>query len=704
MVIEEKTVRDDPLAQCLVILARQWQRPISLEAIYAGLPLTDGRLTPELFIRAAERVDLSARLVRQSLSAIQPSLLPAVLLLDQDQAVILVDLDRDKGEAALILPETGGGGEVVPLSSLQQRYSGYTLFIRPLFQFDGREQQPDDDSPRSWFWGTLSRFWLIYGEVALASLLLNLFTLANSLFVMNVYDRVVPNHAYETLWALAIGVMLVYGFDFILRTLRGYFLDVAGKKADILMANSLFAQIMGLRMVAQPTSSGVMARQMQEFETLRDFFTSASLTTLIDLPFIGLFLLVIGYLGGPVVWVPLAAVPLVVAAGLLAQMPLSRVVQRSFKESSQKHAVLIEAIAGLETVKANRAEGVMQRQWEDCVAAMAQSGLSARFISMVTLHFSILVQQLTTVGMVIVGVYQIGAGTMTTGALIACTLLGGRAIAPLSQLAALLVRLQQSVVSLRALNRVMSLPIERPRNVSFLQRPRLAGSITLDQVAFRYPGQESDTLNGVTIHIRAGERVALIGRTGSGKSTLLKVILGFYQPNSGSVLFDGIDARQIDPVDLRRDMGCVLQDPLLFYGTLRFNIALGKPFAEDDEILQAARLAGVDDFAYRDPRGFDRMIGEQGRGLSGGQRQMVAMARALLGHPSLLLLDEPTSSMDTASEDRFRERLTGLLPGRTLILVTHKTSLLSLVDRIILVESGKVVADGPKQQILAMLK
>ena len=691
------------MLHCLAALARHWQRPQSLNALLAGLPLVDNRFTPDLFVRAAARADLSARLVRKRLKNISPLTLPAVLLLKDRQACLLMGLEENGRDARVIFPETGGGEAVLELERLKERYTGQAIFARPKFRFDARSKEVASVPGKSWFWGTLARFIPIYGEVMLASLMLNTFTLTSSLFAMNVYDRVVPNNAIETLWVLAIGASIVYGFDFVIRTLRGYFLDVAGKKADIIMASALFHQIKNVRMVAQPASSGALARNLLEFESLRDFFTSATLSTLIDLPFIFMFLWVIHFLAGPAVLAPAVAVPLVLGVGLFLQWPLANIMLKSAKESSQKHAILVETLSGMETIKTLGAEGSIQANWEQVVGLSARSGLHARLISAFALNFSMFAQQMAYIGVVVSGVYQIQAGELTMGALIASSILTGRALAPLSQVAGLLVRFQQSMISLRTLNGIMDLPVERPATTRFPHRSKLSGEIQFDKATFQYPGQPAPALSELSLHIRPGERIAIIGRIGSGKSTLIKLILNLYQPSSGAVLADGVDLQQIDPVDLRRNMGCVTQDSLLFFGTIRSNITMSDPFAEDEAMLRAARQAGVDEFVNRHPHGFDRLIGEQGRGVSGGQRQAIAIARALLPNPPILLMDEPTSAMDSGSEERFKARMATVMEGRTFVLVTHKASLLSMVDRLIVMEEGKILVDGPRNEVLQQL-
>jgi ATP-binding cassette subfamily C protein LapB len=692
---------DDPLLGSLVALARLLERPTSAEALTAGLPLAEGRLTPELFPRAAARAGLSARLLRRPLAAIDPLTLPCVLLIEGRQACVLLRLEA--GTATIVLPETGLGGTRLPQDELARRYTGYALFARPELALTGPAAEPQERRRGHWFWGTVRRQWPVYGEVALAAVLINLFALASPLFVMNVYDRVVPNNAIETLWVLAIGVLTVFGFDFLLKVLRGYFVDTAGRACDVKLASAVFEQVMGMRLVAKPASAGVLANNLRELETVRDFFSSASITALVDLPFLLLFIVAIWLLGGWVALVPAAAVPLVLGMGLLLQVPMNRAVRAGLKESAQKHGVLVEAINGLETIKSIGAEGRLQSRWERFVALSARSANATRFFGSLTVHLTSLAANLVTVGVVVVGVHEIAAGRLTMGALVACSILAGRAMAPLAQVAGVLSRYHQARAALANLDAVMRLPVERPPERRFLHRPQLEGEIELKNVTFTYPGQKLPALSGVSFRIEKGERVGLVGRVGSGKTTVEKLLLGLYEPESGLVLVDGTELRQIDPADLRRNIGCVSQDVFLFQGSLRENIALGAPHADDDAVLRAARIAGVDDFARRHPQGYDLPVGERGDTLSGGQRQAIAVARALVLDPPILVLDEPTSAMDNTAESRLKARLAGELSGRTLLLITHRVSLLSLVDRLIVLEGGRVIADGPREEVLRML-
>ncbi len=693
---------DDPLLSCLAALTRLLGRPTSPQALTAGLPLSEGKLTPELFARAAERAGLSARLLRRPLASIDDLVLPCVLLLRDRRAVVMVRRDG-AGGVEIVLPESGDGTTVIAEKELDERYTGYAFFARPALGFLQRDRELLAERSGHWFWSVILRQWPVYAEVVLAAALINCFAVATSLFAMNVYDRVVPNNAIETLWVLSLGIFIVLIFDFLLKMLRGYFVDAAGKVADIKLASRIFEHVMNMRMASRPRSAGAFASNLREFETLRDFFTSATLASLVDLPFLALFVAIIWMIGGVVAVVPLLGIPLVIGAGLLVQIPLDRAVRRTFKEASQKHGVLVEAINGLETIKAVGAEGRMQRAWENFVMATAESANQSRLLSALTVHFAGLVSNLVYVGVIIVGVYEIAAGRLTMGGLIACSILAGRAMAPLGQVAAVLTRYHQAKTALDTLNGIMRLPSERPVERVFVHRPLLKGAIEFKNVTFTYPGQKLAALNDISFRVAPGERVGLIGRVGSGKSTVEKLILGLYEPDTGSVLIDGTDIRQIDPADLRRNIGCVPQDVILFQGSIRENITLGAPFVDDAAVLRAARIAGVEDFVSRHPLGYDLNVGERGEALSGGQRQSIAIARALLLDPPILVFDEPTSAMDNGAESRFMQRIARELPGKTLLLVTHRASLLALVERLIVMDNGRIVADGPKDKVLKAL-
>jgi ATP-binding cassette, subfamily C, bacterial LapB len=683
----------------LVALTRMHHKPYSADSLVAGLPLEHGKLTPALFIRAAERAGFTAKYLDRSLADIPDAVLPAALVLNDNEILIL--RSRDGDTAQVTSPRTPTDTEEMSLPDLATRYRGDCFYIKPDYEFEPPTASTAFD--KHWFWKTISLSKAIYGEVLLASFLVNLFALVSPLFIMNVYDRVVPNYAVETLWVLASGVFIVYLFDLAVKSLRGYFIDVAGKRADILLSSQTFSRVLDIKMGARPARVGSFANNLQEFDGFREFFTSTTLIAVIDLPFVFLFILLILGIAGPLAWIPLLSMPLVIIVSLLLQRPLQSTIQKSFTESAKKHAMLIETLTALDAVKGARAEGVMQRRWEEYNSRLAKLGLKSRLLSLATVNIAGAVQQLATVAIVIAGVYAIMAGELTVGGLIACTILTGRCLAPMSQVAGILTRYHHSMAAYGAVDRLMGLPVERPEGRKFLHRPHLDGSVEFRKVTFAYPEQQQPALANISFRISAGEKIGIIGRMGSGKSTLGKLIMNFYQPKEGSILISSTDINQLDPIDLRRNINYVPQDVMLFNSTLRENIVIGSPLADDAEVLSAAELSGLTEYVNQHPQGFDQMISERGGNLSGGQRQAIGIARAFITHAPLVLLDEPTNSMDNTTETLFKNRLTDYVDGRTLILVTHKTSMLTLVNRLIVMNQGQIVADGPKADILRAL-
>lgn len=700
---ELEASRIDPLLSALVTLTKHFDRPMSRDALVSGLPLTGGNLSPSLFVRAAARAGLSAQLVQRPLEQITPLVLPAILLLKGHRACVLTALPK-RGEAEIVLTESGEGRSRIALPELAADYTGFALFVRPEYRFDGRTDGEDMPRPKSWFWGTLARLWPSYLEVIVAAGAVNMLALASPLFVMNVYDRVLPNQAFSTLWVLASGMGIALLFDFLLRSLRSALIDTAGRRADVLLAGRLFEQVLNIQMKARPASTGAFANHLREFETVRDFFTSATLVTLTDLLFIGLFIFVIFMIAGPLAWVPTIAVIVALTGGLLIQFPLNSAVRKTQHEAAQKHAILIETVSSLDTIKSVGAEGRMQRAWESFVGATSRTSQKSRFYSTLGSNFTTMTQQFVTVATVILGVYLVSEGLMTMGAIVAAVMLGGRAVAPLGGVANTLSRYHQSVVALGTLNRLMEMPVERPSDRRFVSRPIQEGGFEFQNVNFAYPDAGVPALDQVSFKVKPGERVGIIGRVGSGKTTIGRLLINLYEPTGGAVLMDGVDLRQYHPSDIRRGVGFVMQDVTLFFGSVRDNIALGAPQADDSMILRAARLAGVDDFVGSHPQGYNLQVGERGQYLSGGQRQSIALARALLTDPQILMLDEPTSAMDNSSEQNFINRLSGVLDGRTLLLTTHRMSMLRVIDRLIVLDRGKIVADGPRDQVLQALR
>ncbi|MFT4713663.1 MAG: ATP-binding cassette subfamily C protein LapB [Candidatus Azotimanducaceae bacterium] len=693
----------DPLLDALVALTQLQQRPFSAQSLTAGLPLVNGRLTPPLFVRAAEKAGFSSRHVERPLDDISELVLPVALLLTHGNVCILTAFSRETNQAKILFPEdfTKHTAQNISVDELNQLYAGSCLYLKndKLSESDSGETR----FAQHWFWSTIKRSRGIYSEVLVASLLINIFALVSPLFIMNVYDRVVPNYATETLWVLASGVVIVIAFDLLMKSLRGYFIDVAGKRADIILSAKTFSTVMDIKMSERPARVGSFANNLQEFDGFREFFTSTTLVTLIDLPFVLLFVLLIFGIGGSIALVPLIAIPLIILFSFFVQRSLREVITATFNESARKHALLIESLTGLDAIKGARAEGVMQRKWEGFNARLAKLSLKSRLLALITVNFTQVVQQLATVGIVAAGVYAIIDGNLSVGGLIACTILTGRCLTPMAQVAGIFNRYYQSIAAYKAIDRIMSLPVERPDGHKFLHRPDLDGSLEFRNVSFSYPNQQARALADVSFNVRQGERVGIIGKMGSGKTTIQKLMMSFYQPTEGSILVSGTDINQLDPTDLRQIVSYVPQDIMLFEGSIRENIIMSAPLSNDADVLRATKLAGLADFVDQHPEGYDLNVGERGLRLSGGQRQGVAIARALLNQGRLLLLDEPTSGMDNTTESTFIDALAPSLENKTLVLITHKSTMLRLIDRLIVINEGKIVADGPRDQVINAL-
>jgi ATP-binding cassette subfamily C protein LapB len=699
---DARAAHDDPLLDCLVEITRLHGVTATAQALSAGLPLEEHKLTPALLPRAAARAQLSARVVKRTLDSISQDLLPAILLLNGERACLL--LKKDGENYVVSHPELGGSSMEMSAAELSAQYTGLVCFVRPQFRFDARAPEVAKVRERHWFWAAIMENRRLYRDALIAALLINVFAMAMPLFTMNVYDRVVPNNAVETLWVLAIGITLVVIFNMILSTARSHVVDSASKRVDVRLSAQIMERVLDLRMEGRPVSVGSFAANLRSFESIRDFIASATITTLVDLPFILLFLLALAWISPWMVLPPLVAIVLILLVSLAAQARMESLTMASYQASSQRNATLVEALTGLESVKTLNAQGSIQRNWERATEYIALTGGKLKLISSSTVGFVQAVQQLVSISVVIIGVYQAQESAISMGGIIAASMIAGRCLAPLGQVAGLLMQYQNARTSLGSIDNYMKLPIERPAEAEFLHRPVFHGGIEFRDVTFSYPGSKQPVLKKVSFKLKPGEKVGIIGRIGSGKTTLEKLALALYQPTEGAVLLDGVDVRQIDPADVRRAIGHVPQDPLLFYGSLKHNLAMGAPYADDASILAAANMAGVTDFANLHPDGFDMVIGERGESLSGGQRQSVAVARALINDPPILLLDEPSSSRDHQCEAQLRTRRGAASATKTILLVTHRTALLDLVDRLIVIDNGHIVADGPKEQVVEALR
>ena len=699
----DKTHRDD-LLDCLLIVARAHGHVTSRDAVMAGLPVEDGRLSPSMFARAARRANLRSQIVKTPLRTVNQVLLPAVLLLRDNRACVLLESDISNRRAKVIFPDLSETPVEINYFDLEEQYLGSTLYARPSYRYDARTPAVKNTRQGHWFWSVIYENRGLYRDVLLAAFLTNTFALALPFFTMNVYDRVVPNAAFDTLWVLSIGLAIVLISDLFLRVMRGRFVDLASSRADVKLSAYIMERVLGTRMEQRPVSAGSFASNLRAFESVRDFISSATVVAFIDLPFALIFFVVIAWIGLPMVSPLIVGSIILLLFALTVQGRMHELAETTYRAGAQRNATLIEGLVGFETIKAIGGEAPIQRKWEKSAALLARIGVQLRLLSASATNTTMMVQQLVTLSILILGVYLITEKELTMGGLIACTMLASRAMAPVGQVAGLMVQYHTAATALTSLNEVMKQEVERPADASFITRGVFQGGIEFKDVSFTYPNQQTPALRNVSFKIKPGEKVALLGRIGSGKTTIHKLIMGLYRPTSGAVLVDGIDLRQLDPAELRRQIGYVQQDVMLFYGSLRDNILMAAPLADDADLVRAADISGLTPLVNQHPQGFDMVIGERGESLSGGQRQGVAIARAVINDPPILLLDEPTSSMDHSSEEDLKRRLSEFGQAKTVLIVSHRTSLLDLAERIIVMDAGRIVADGPKEQVVTALR
>ncbi|MEI7443813.1 MAG: type I secretion system permease/ATPase [Burkholderiales bacterium] len=676
------------LVDALTALASRLGRPISAAALQSQLVAgRDNTLDWSVVVRALASFGLRAERETRRAGALPADRLPAIAALQDGRFVLVADA-----------PAAADPG----LGSLE---AGWCVRMELAPAADLRSGIPAIASARTWFWTVLWGLRGHYVNVALSTLVINLLSIAISLYVMNVYDRVVPNRTYDTLWVLTAGTVLALVFEFAARMLRGWLIDAAGKRADLEISSALFARLLAIRLEAKPASSGAFVANLRDFESIRDVLTSATLTALVDLPFVLLFLGVIAVIAPPLALVPLAAIVLVVLAGLAVQAPLARAIRTSMKDGSQRQGLAVEAVEGMETLKVNNAYRFALQRWQWFTESISGTSMRSRTLSAVVTNFTLAVSQLVTIMTVVWGVHLIHANLLSLGGLIGVVILSGRAIAPLSQVASLALRLQQARSAFDGLQALVDRPVEREPDRSYLALVAPRGELGISGVDFSHDRAGPTLFRGLELNLRAGEKVAVVGRTGSGKSTLLRLAAGLYAPTAGMVRVDGIEARQIDPAELRSIVGLVPQQPRLFLGTLRENLDLARSDRDVDDArrLWALRALGLDTMVARHPRGLDMHLGEDGAGLSGGQKQLVAIARLLMRDPRIVLLDEPTSGLDQNSEKQVIATIAEWARDRTLIVATHRPAAIELVDRIVVLEAGRIVLDAPRAEALEQL-
>lgn len=689
----------DPLAEALAIITRLNGNPKSANTLKAGQPIYNEKLTPKLFIQTAEAAGFKSSYVERQLNEIPTSVLPTILQLKNGSTCVLY-ASKDN-EAVIIRPESPMEKETITNKILATEYAGFAFLIK------ANSTNPSLDNlnthPAAWFWRTFLAYKSYYSEVALVSIFTNLFAIALPIFVMNVYDRVVPNYAIETLWVLASGIFLIVVFDYIMKTFRVYYTDTASEKIDIIVSRKLFKQMLELDLTKPMAATGTLTHKIQQFENVTSFINSSTILTIFDLPFILLFITIVAYIGGWIVLIPLSVIPLITIITALVIKPLQQAVKNGYTYNSEKQNILVETLKNIDLIKTNVAEGLMLKQWDESSGKAVREGVKSRYHLAVAMNSFSVLNILSIVAVVCVGVYAIQANTLSVGGLIACTLLAGRILAPLAQVLSLLIRYQLAKHSLMTLSQLMSCNTERSTNKHFLHREVLRPEIEFKQVEFRYENQQAPLFRDLSFKIKSGEKVGIIGPMGVGKSTILKLLMGFYQPSSGSIHLSNTDLKYLDPAEFRLKIGYVQQETRLLKGTLRENILLKAPWASDDELINACEAAGAYNFVKSHPKGFDMTISEDGNDLSGGQRQTLILARALLLSPKLILFDEPCNSIDAITEQKFLQNMATYLEDKTLVMITHRATLLPLVSRLIVFNNGKIISDGPRDEVLKSL-
>nr|WP_294846922.1 type I secretion system permease/ATPase [uncultured Sphingomonas sp.] len=694
----------DPVLDCLSFIARRADRPSSPVLLRAGLALSaTGTLPFHQIEPALEQVGMRGEPVsRRRIAGWRLQQLPAIVELADDRAIVLLET-RDTD--ALIYSPGTADPMWVPIADLEPVFTGQAIVVEADPTRERADERPWDTARRThWFWSEVWKVRKEFWPVLLAALVVNLLALAVPLFTMNVYDRVIPNKAVPTLWVLALGVALALGFDYVLRLARSQLVDEIGRRLDAKYSQKLFEKVMNLPMASRQGSTGAFAKRVSEYEGVRDFFASTSVVLIVDISFMLIFLVLIAVLAGPLVFVPLVGIAITITAGFYIQRRMAETAKDALADSSLQHSVLVESIGGIETLKSARAEGQMLGKWRRYASMSAATQEKMRRLTAIAVNMASISQQLISVGLVIGGFYLFNDGKITMGAIIAIVMLAGRAMSPIGQFAFLVTRARQAMTTMASLQMMMDLPDERQVASRSIVPEIRSGQIELKGVGFRYPGASMNSLSDVNLTIKPGERIAIIGRVASGKSTLGRLLCGLYEPTDGEMLVDSLDSRQYHPHQLRDSFRYVGQDAELFSGTVRDNLMLGAARASDEDLIDAVTRSGADIFLSRDAAGFDRPVGERGALLSGGQRSLLVLARALVSPSKLLFLDEPTGAMDTQTESYFIDRLkNAIAPDQTLVVSTHRHNMLSICDRLIVIDQGKIIADGPRDEIVGRL-
>ena len=695
------TMNYQPYLQAILLIAKHYRIETSEERIRLQMDWAGASAADEVVKTIARQIGLSVRKSKFSKEMLNPWRLPVIVVFKDGQVGVVDQADVDHNVSIQMSGDQGLAQSFVA-SDLQHEIESVYILRPEKSVADARIDEYIKPYESSWFWSIVLRDWKRYIDIMFASLIANILALATIIFSMQVYDRVVPSQSIPTLWVLAGGVLIAAIFEFVLRVARIYLSDIIGKRADLRISDRVFGHTLRIKNSERSKSTGTFISQIRELEGVRELVTSTTISAIADLPFFFLFLVIFWIIGGNLFWVMVLVVPLMIIPAILAQRPLAKLAREGMRESSIRNAILVESVQGIEDIKLLRAESRFQNQWNHMNEMSADISMKQRKIVGVMTAWTQKVQGLTYALVVLVGCFAVISGEMTTGALVACSILSSRMLAPIAQITGVLGRLQQAKVAKSSLDELMKKPVDQPDRAHLIHRSVLLGDYQLNGTLFKYNQDDAKpNLAIAQLAIRAGEKIAILGRNGAGKSTLLQLLSGMQMPQQGNIYLDGLDLSLIDPADIRRDTGLLNQSAHLFYGTIRENLTLGAPLASDDDLIQALKMTGAWSFVQDKKEGLDHLVLEGGLGFSGGQRQALLLSRLLIRQPNIVLLDEPTASIDDGAEKQFIDHLMNWMGHRTLIVATHRRAVLALVDRIIVMNEGKIVMDGPRDQILS---
>lgn len=695
------TMNYQPYLQAILLIAKHYRIETSEERIRLQMDWAGASAADEVVKTIARQIGLSVRKSKFSKEMLNPWRLPVIVVFKGGQVGVVDQADVDHNVSIQMSGDQGLAQSFVA-SDLQHEIESVYILRPEKSVADARIDEYIKPYESSWFWSIVLRDWKRYIDIMFASLIANILALATIIFSMQVYDRVVPSQSIPTLWVLAGGVLIAAIFEFVLRVARIYLSDIIGKRADLRISDRVFGHTLRIKNSERSKSTGTFISQIRELEGVRELVTSTTISAIADLPFFFLFLVIFWIIGGNLFWVMVLVVPLMIIPAILAQRPLAKLAREGMRESSIRNAILVESVQGIEDIKLLRAESRFQNQWNHMNEMSADISMKQRKIVGVMTAWTQKVQGLTYALVVLVGCFAVISGEMTTGALVACSILSSRMLAPIAQITGVLGRLQQAKVAKSSLDELMKKPVDQPDRAHLIHRSVLLGDYQLNGTLFKYNQDDAKpNLAIAQLAIRAGEKIAILGRNGAGKSTLLQLLSGMQMPQQGNIYLDGLDLSLIDPADIRRDTGLLNQSAHLFYGTIRENLTLGAPLASDDDLIQALKMTGAWSFVQDKKEGLDHLVLEGGLGFSGGQRQALLLSRLLIRQPNIVLLDEPTASIDDVAEKQFIDHLMNWMGHRTLIVATHRRAVLALVDRIIVMNEGKIVMDGPRDQILS---